>query len=131
MRSFLIYAPFIIFAALAATAANDVTGKYTCFGKQPYTGQRYGYKVEIEKAGEIYLLRWTVEENVGYSGVGVIKDGYLCVGYESYISYGVAAYKIETDGTLNGVFGLPGYKETGSEKLYPEEGPGTEGAASE
>ncbi len=123
----------IIFAAgalaLAAAAADNVGGKYTCFGKRPYNGQPYGCKAQIEKAGEIYRIKWTVDENIGYAGVGVLKDGYLCVGYESYISYGVAIYEIKADGTLDGVFGLPGFKETGSEKFYPEDS--AEGAASE
>ncbi len=131
MRPFPLYALLIIILALAATAADDLAGKYTCFGKEPYSGRRYGYKLEIVQAGEVYQFRWTVDENVGYSGVGVLKNGYLCVGYESHINYGVAVYKVQADGTLDGVYGLPGFKQTGSEKLYPEEGDRAEGDISE
>lgn len=117
MRSFPFYALFIIFLALAATAADDVAGKYTCFGKHPYSGQRYACNVEIEKSGEVYEIEWKYEEGYGYRGVGFVKDGYLCVGYESHISYGVAMYEIKVDGSLDGVFGLPGFKEVGTEKI--------------
>lgn len=121
MRTITFYGLLITSLALASTAADDVVGKYVCFGTHPYNAGRYGCQVEITRAGEAYRIRWAFEEGYDYGGVGVVKDGYLCVGYESHVGYGVAIYKIETDGTLDGVFGIPGFKETGSEKLYPEE----------
>lgn len=65
------------------------------------------------------------------AAVGVVKDGHLCVGYESHIGYGVALYEIKADGALDGVFGLPGFKDTGSEKFYPEKGTNAEGEVGE
>jgi hypothetical protein len=131
MKSLTFYALFISLVALAATAADDIAGHYTCFGRRPYNHQLYGCTVEIEKSGDVYKIEWKYEGGYGYSGVGIIKNGYLCVGHESPINYGVAVYKIQADGTLDGIFGLPGYKETGSEKFYPEEVGGEKGALNE
>jgi hypothetical protein len=131
MKSFPFYALFIILLALAATAADDIGGHYTCFGKQPYTGRLYGCNVEIERSGDVYKIEWKYEGGYGYCGVGIVKNGYLCVGHESPINYGVAVYRIQADGTLDGVCGLPGYKETGSEKFYREEVRGEKGEPNE
>lgn len=121
MRTITFYGLLIISLALAATAADDVVGKYICFGTHPYNAGRYGCEVEITRAGEVYRIRWAFEEGYGYGGVGVVKNGYLCVGYESHVGYGVALYEIEPDGVLDGALGLPGFKEIGTEKLHREE----------
>ena len=127
----LILCLLVMALGLASTAADDVAGEYTGFGKQPYSGQRYACEVEITKTGDVYKIRWSFEDEFGYDGVGIVKDGRLCVGYAAHVGYGVALYKIEADGVLDGVFGLPGFKETGSEKLYPEESNRAGGEASE
>ena len=103
---------------LASTAADDVAGEYVGFGKLPYSGEMYACNVEIIKTGGVYKLRWYFEEGYDYGGVGVIKNGLLCVGYAADIGYGVAIYRIEADGLLDGVFGLPGFKQKGTEKLH-------------
>ncbi|NIT36830.1 MAG: hypothetical protein GTN49_10090 [candidate division Zixibacteria bacterium] len=103
----------------AATAADDVAGDYTAFGTDPHTKHPYSCKVEIKKTGDVYKIRWYFE-GYDYGGVGVIKNGLLCVGYAADVGYGVAIYKIEGDGRLDGVFGLPGFKEKGTEKLCKE-----------
>ncbi len=131
MKSLTFCALFISLLALAATAVDDIAGQYTCFGKRPYTGGLYGCAVEIERSGDVYKIEWKYEGGYGYSGVGIVKNGYFCVGHESPINYGVAVYRIQADGTLDGVFGLPGYKETGSEKFYPEEVAGKKGESNE
>lgn len=109
----------VISLAFAATAADDVAGVYTAFGVDPHTRQTYGCKVEIIKTGDVYKIRWYFE-GYDYGGVGVIKNGLLCVGYAADVGYGVAIYKIEPDGLLDGVFGLPGFKEKGTERLHKD-----------
>jgi hypothetical protein len=105
--------------AFAATPADDVAGDYAAFGMDPHTRQPYGCKVEIKKTGDVYKIRWYFE-GYDYGGVGVIKNGLLCVGYAADVGYGVAIYKIEADGRLDGVFGVPGFKEKGTERLHKD-----------
>jgi hypothetical protein len=108
--------------AWAATAADDVAGRYVGFGKRPYSGERYACSVEIIPAGELYHLRWEFEEGGEFTGVGLVVGDWLCVGRESQLSFAVAAYEILPDRTLKGTYGMPGFKETGTENLHPEEG---------
>jgi hypothetical protein len=103
--------------ALAATAADDITGDYTGFGREPYNGAMYTCETNITQDGEVYKIVWDFG-TYSYDGVGIIKDGRLCVGYASQLGYGVAIYNIEADGVLDGAIGLPGYKEIGTEKLH-------------
>jgi hypothetical protein len=109
---------FTVAVALAATAAYDIAGDYSGFSKQPYTGTFLASRATITKTGDIYRIVWTFEDEFGYEGIGIVKDGRLCVGYAAHVGYGVAIYKIQSDGVLDGTFGLPGYKEAGTEKLY-------------
>ena len=109
---------FLVMAlALASTAADDVAGEYTGFGTQPYSGERYACTVNITQTDEIYKIVWAFNDGFGSEGVGIVKDGRLCVGYAAHISYGVAIYEIEPDGVLDGALGLPGFKEIGTEKI--------------
>jgi hypothetical protein len=106
--------------ALASTAADDIAGEYTGFGIQPYSGVRYACKVDITQTGDVYRIRWTFDDDYAYEGVGIVKDGRLCVGYGAHIGYGVALYEIGPDGVLDGALGLPGFKEIGTEKLHKD-----------
>jgi len=108
--------------AWAATAADDVAGHYVGFGKEPYTGRRFASTVEITPAGELYHLRWVEDGGGEMTGVGLVVGDWLCVGRDAPIGFAVAAYKILPDGTLEGTYGMPGFKETGTENLHPEEG---------
>ncbi|MGD8718959.1 MAG: hypothetical protein PVH29_09075 [Candidatus Zixiibacteriota bacterium] len=127
MKRVILYSLTAAALALAATAPDDVTGEYTGFGQRPYEPGTYGCKVDINKTEEVYRVVWEFEDEFGYEGIGIIKDGYLCVGYAAHIGYGVALYKILPDGTLDGALGLPGFKEIGTEKLYRDETDGTGG----
>jgi hypothetical protein len=103
--------------ALASTAADDIAGEYAGFGTQPYSRERYACTVNITQTGDIYRIRWAFNNESAYEGVGIVKDGRLCVGYAAHISYGVAVYEIEPGGVLDGALGLPGFKEIGTEKI--------------
>ncbi len=110
----------ILGLALAATAADDIAGEYTCFGTDARTGRMYGYEVEINKTGDVYKIQWFYEGEPLYDGVGVVMNGRLCVGYASPVGYGAAVYKIEPGGVLNGLWGIPGTRDKGKEKLYKD-----------
>ena len=111
--------------ALAATAADDITGDYTGFSKEPYSGALYNCDLNVTRAGEVYKIFWDYGE-YGFDGVGVIKEGRLCVGYASQLGYGVAVYDIKADGVLDGAIGLPGYKEIGTERFHKKPTAGSE-----
>jgi|GEM_PF-2275953 hypothetical protein len=118
----------VLSLAFAATAADDLAGKYTAFGEDPRTRAYYSYDVEITPQGDVYKVTWYWEGGALYDGVGVVLNGLLCVGYAGPVGYGVSVYKIEPDGALKGFSALPGNPGKGWENLHPKES-GAGGAA--
>lgn len=101
----------------AGVAYGDVVGKYSGGGSNPGGGGNYNCDVVIAKNGENYLVQWYINGALAYDGVGIMKNGLLCVGYASGGGYGVVVYEVAADGTLNGVWTTPGFTALGSETL--------------
>jgi hypothetical protein len=106
--------------ALAATAADDLSGPYTAFGVHPRTRQQYGCEVRITKAGDVYQLEWSFEQGYKYRGVGILIGDLLCVGSDSDVGFAAVVYEIGANGVLDGVVAHPGVRTAGSERLHPK-----------
>lgn len=70
------------------------TGK--TIDERPYSGT-----VQIYPMGKIYTVAWLTTLG-DYSGLAFFEDGYLFAGGSMEQSYGIALYKINQDGTLDG-----------------------------
>jgi hypothetical protein len=110
----------IIGLILAVGASADVAGNYTGSGTNP-DGSKYDTEVVITKVGQTYSVQWYFDGNLGYEGVGIMKNGFLCVGFANPGGYGIVVYEVKDDGTLEGTWTGPGAKTLGSEKLTPGE----------
>ncbi|MCP4228935.1 MAG: hypothetical protein GY771_02145 [bacterium] len=110
----------IIGLTLAGGAFADVAGSYTGSGTNQ-NGSKYDTEVVIAKVGQTYSVQWYFDGNLGYEGVGIMKNGLLCVGYANPEGYGVVVYEVKDDGSLEGIWTGPGAEKLGSEKLAPGE----------
>ena len=112
---------FIVLAlplALAASALAGVAGTYAGHGENPPGGSGpYDCEVVISQSGDIYSVQWYFGGQLGYDGVGIMKNGLLCVGYAASGGYGVVVYEVQADGSLAGVWATPGFTDVGTETL--------------
>ncbi len=118
MKAFMLFT--IIGLTLAGSAFADVAGTYTGSGTNP-DGSKYDTEVVITKTGQSYSVQWYFDGNLGYAGVGIMKNGLFCVGYASPDGYGVVVYEVMDDGSLEGIWTGPGAQTLGSETLTPGE----------
>jgi hypothetical protein len=118
MRAIILFT--VIGLALAGGAFADVAGSYTGSGTNP-DGSGYDTEVVITKTGQTYSVQWYFDGNLGYDGVGIMKNGLFCVGFANPDGYGVVVYEVGDDGSLVGVWTGPGAEKLGSEKLTPGE----------
>ena len=101
MKKFILSAAFLLFAHSASAL---VEGNYTIAKGANANGSRYGGTVVISKSGNSYQLNWLLADSgEQYSGVGILRDNILSVGWGSGNSVGVVSYKVEGD-TLNGTW---------------------------
>jgi len=115
MRVLLALLPLVVCASLALAA--DVAGTYAGSGANPGGGGAYDCDVTIAKNGDVYDVQWYIGGGLAYEGVGIMKNGLLCVGFASGNSYGVVVYEQKADGTLEGVWTGPGASDLGTETL--------------
>ncbi|HMR05881.1 MAG TPA: hypothetical protein PKA88_08885 [Polyangiaceae bacterium] len=88
--------------AAPAAAAGNHAGTYTISAAaNPGGGGGYKGSVDISAVGSAFKLKWTLEGQPGYSGVGIDQDGILGVGWGTGERYGVVVYQVD-GGTLKG-----------------------------
>jgi len=107
----------VLAGATAGAAFADVVGEYSGAGTNPGGEGSYTCDVTITKSGPAYGVQWFFEGQLGYEGVGLMKNGLFCVGYASSGGYGVVVYEVQTDGSLLGIWATPGFDGLGSETL--------------
>jgi len=115
MRTLLLVAALTLVASFALAA--DVVGTYTGHGANPGGAGGYDCDVVVAKNGDVYSVQWYFGGNLGYDGVGIMKNGLFCVGFASPQGYGVVVYTANADGSLDGVWTMPGATDLGTETL--------------
>ena len=93
-----------------------VEGSYAGAGTNP-DGGTYACDVTIEKRGNVYGVMWYFDGKPGYEGTGILKGDTFVVGYAGPQGYGVVAYTVKADGSLDGTWTGRGATKTGTEKL--------------
>jgi hypothetical protein len=91
-------------------------GKYAGSGTNPEGGS-YTCEVNVRRDNRVYLVEWYFDGQLGYEGVGVVKGNNFVVGFAGPQAYGVVAYTIGRDGSLDGTWTAPGSTKLGTEKL--------------
>jgi len=97
-----------------------LNGVYTITNAyNPKTGGSYSGTVSINKNGGVYLVSWSLPSE-SYSGIGILQDNVLIVGWGLGQNTNVVGYKIE-DKTLLGQWAMSGTTEIGIENLSKSE----------
>jgi hypothetical protein len=105
------------FAGEESTApAGAVGGKYAGSGTNP-DGGSYDCEVTVAPRGKVYDVMWYFDGQPGYEGVGILKGKTFVVGFASGAGYGVVAYTVKADGSLDGTWTGQGGTKVGTEKL--------------
>lgn len=96
----------------ARLGLDDLSGYYTCIGKEP-TGKPYTGITVLSRQKDVYIVSWTVGLDNHYVGIGRRKGDSLVVGWASKsktgIMRGVNWYKINPGPKLVGEWtSLPG-----------------------
>ncbi|HEY6047111.1 MAG TPA: hypothetical protein VIU65_10950 [Pyrinomonadaceae bacterium] len=98
----------------ARTSGTGLEGEYDAVGKNP-NGKEYRVKLAVESAGPLYKFLWSNSTD----GVGIKTGNGISVGIGGN-RCGFVAYKINSDGTLDGVWGGSGSEKTGTEKAVKQ-----------
>jgi hypothetical protein len=93
-----------------------IEGTYEGSGNNP-DGTPYECEVEIAKKGDGYQVVWYFDGQAGYEGAGILKGNTFAVGFANPAGYGVVAYTVSADGSLDGTWTGAGGASTGTEKL--------------
>ncbi|MCM8787008.1 MAG: S1C family serine protease [Candidatus Omnitrophica bacterium] len=95
---------------------KTLEGEYSIVNSfSPSSGKGYTGKVFIRKFGKVYILDWKLPSET-YSGVGLLQDDLLIVGWGFGQNCGVVYYKI-TDKSLIGFWTIPQETDIGKEDL--------------
>jgi len=92
------------------TSGSSLEGEYDATGKNP-NGKQYKAHLTVEPAGNLYRFVWS--NNTG--GVGIKRGNNIAVGIGGN-RCGFVTYQVQSDGTLDGIWGGGGSDKTGTEK---------------
>lgn len=96
------------------------TGVYHVTGTNP-DGTPYQGTLTVERLGDTYTLTWETGSTV-IEGVGLLQGNILSAGWDC----GVITYRVQEDGSMEGIWALCGAGNTGTERAVPQR-PGVQG----
>ena len=92
------------------TSGSDLVGEYDATGKNP-DGKQYKSKLTVEPAGNLYRFVWSNNTD----GIGIKRGNNVAVGIGG-ARCGFVTYQVQSNGTLDGLWGGGGSDKTGTEK---------------
>ncbi len=92
------------------TNGSGLAGEYEATGKNP-DGKQYKVTLTVEPAGNLYHFAWSNNTD----GVGIKRGDNIAVGIGGR-RCGFVMYQVQSDGTLDGIWGGGGSDKTGTEK---------------
>src|SRR5256714_1885154 len=96
------------------TSGTGLTGEYDARGKNP-TGTQYKAQLTVEPAGDLYHFVWSNNTD----GVGIKRGDNVAVGIGG-TRCGFVMYEVQSDGTLDGMWGGGGSDKTGTERAIKQ-----------
>jgi len=94
----------------ARTSGSSLEGEYDATGKNP-DGKQYKAKLTVEPAGNLYHFVWSNNTD----GVGIKRGDNVAVGIGG-TRCGFVTYQVQSDGSLDGIWGGGGSDKTGTER---------------
>ena len=92
------------------TSGSELVGQYDASGKNP-DGKEYTARLTVEPAVNLYRFLWSNNTE----GLGIKRGENVAVGIGGS-RCGFVTYEIQSDGTLDGIWGGYGSEKTGTEK---------------
>jgi len=92
------------------TSGSSLEGEYDATGKNP-NGKQYQAKLTVEPAGNLYRFVWSNNTD----GVGIKRGDNVAVGIGG-TRCGFVTYQVQSDGSLDGIWGGGGSDKTGTER---------------
>jgi hypothetical protein len=115
--------------ATPKSAPKDISGRYSATGKNAGGGGNYEADLIVTNRDEVYQFSWD-SKGRKYDGVGVQTDDKVAVSFADGTNgngCGVTLYKINSDGSLDGVAGYWGRNQKETEKATRTSGSDLEG----
>jgi hypothetical protein len=91
------------------TGGSSLAGEYDATGKNP-DGKEYKAKLTVEPAGNLYHFVWSNNSE----GVGIKRGNNVAVGIGG-ARCGFVTYQVQSNGSLDGIWGGGGSDKTGTE----------------
>ncbi len=116
--------------ATPKSAPKDIAGKYSATGKNAGGGGNYEADLIVTNRDEVYQFSWD-SKGKKYDGVAVQTDNNVAVSFADGTNgkgCGVTLYKINSDGSLDGVAGYWGNNRKETEKATRTSGADLEGS---
>ena len=92
------------------TSGSSLVGEYDATGKNP-DGKQYKAHLVVEPAGSLYRFAWSNDTD----GIGIKRGDNVAVGIGGR-RCGFVTYQVQTDGSLDGIWGGGGSDKTGTER---------------
>lgn len=111
---------FYALGMVAAVAQSpDVAGRYRVEGSNPGGQGSYRGEVIIARKGDTYQVRWQIGQGAQV-GTGIVLDKVFSVTFQAGPGpAGVAAFRIDPNGTLTGIWAGAGVTALGTETWTP------------
>jgi len=106
----------------------DISGNYDVAGTNE-DGAAYQGQLQVLKHGSVYQFRWLAGNQ--YDGVGIINGNTIAVAYTDGADgtgCGVVSYRTLANGTLDGVWGMWGVNQSGTERAVRASGSPMDGS---
>jgi hypothetical protein len=106
----------------------DISGNYDVAGTNE-NGAAYQGQLQVLKHGSVYQFRWLAGNQ--YDGVGIINGNTIAVAYTDGADgtgCGVVSYRTLANGTLDGVWGMWGVNQSGTERAVRASGSPMDGS---
>ena len=95
--------------SVTRTSGSGLAGEYNATGKNP-DGKQYKARLTVEPAGNLYRFVWSNNTD----GVGIKRGDNIAVGIGG-TRCGFVTYQVQSDGSLDGIWGGGGSDKTGTE----------------
>jgi hypothetical protein len=106
------------FALATSAEAEGFGGRYQVQGTNP-NGSEYGGEAEITLTSNTTCeIKWTTGETESF-GICMRNDDSFAAGYKLGDDIGLIIYKVQSDGSLHGLWTIAGKEGNGTEILTP------------
>ncbi len=97
--------------------SGDLAEEYHVVGTTA-DGSTYEGTLYVEQHGPVYWLTWEIGTQT-YTGVGILQDDVLSVGWDAGGMCAAVSYQVMADGRLKGLWSICGTTEIGTEEATP------------